>query len=85
MKGGDMNLEMQTDTLRFVVKSKPHKVPCKNAKTLKKPTASLLLQGQMEVQGRRPPSWQVLERRGGDLHLLREVRLRPDARTSRTS
>lgn len=46
MKGGDMNLEMQTDTLRFVVKSKPHK---------------------------------VLERRGGDLHLLREVRLRPDA------
>ena len=25
MKGGDMNLEAQTDTLRFVVKSKPHK------------------------------------------------------------
>lgn len=25
MKGGDMHLETQTDILRFLVKSKPHK------------------------------------------------------------
>ena len=25
MKGGDMNLETQTDMLRFILKSKPHK------------------------------------------------------------
>jgi len=46
MKGGDMNLETQTDMLRFLVKTKPHK---------------------------------VLERRGCDLHVTKELRLRPDA------
>lgn len=25
MKGGDMNLDTQTDMLRFILKSKPHK------------------------------------------------------------
>lgn len=46
MKGGDMNLETQTDMLRFILKSKPHK---------------------------------VLERHGCDLHIAKELRLRPDA------
>ncbi|CAJ1400434.1 unnamed protein product [Effrenium voratum] len=46
MKGGDMHLQTQTDMLRFVLKSKPHK---------------------------------ALERRGSDLYVTKELRLRPDA------
>ncbi|CAK9026113.1 unnamed protein product [Durusdinium trenchii] len=46
MKGGDMHLETQTDVLRFLIRSKPHK---------------------------------VLERRGCDLEVTKELRLRPDA------
>ena len=49
MKGGDMNLEMQTDTLRFVVKSKPHKVPC-TATELRVFARAQSLRGLSEVQ-----------------------------------
>ena len=73
-----MNLETQTDMLRFILKTKPHKALDFGTGGYRNFICLFCIWEAKNGFMAAHDEFEVLERHGCDLHVAKELRLRPD-------